>query len=84
MYRITYTRRIVELKDGKITVERSIENGVEVVEAPLPLVLTVDGAAAPAVRATPTVCFVSSVRRLPRSKLPMVTVMPIKWLRTAV
>ena len=35
---ITYTRRIVELKDGKITVERSIENGVEVVEAPLPLV----------------------------------------------
>lgn len=44
---ITYTRRILALNDGKITVERSIENGVEIVEAPLPLLLTVDGAAAP-------------------------------------
>ena len=43
---ITYTRRIVDLAGGRITVERSIENGVEVVEAPLPLLLTVDGAAA--------------------------------------
>ena len=43
---ITYTRRIVQLADSRITVERSIENGVEVVEAPLPLLLTVDGAAA--------------------------------------
>ena len=43
---ITYTRRIINLADGMITVERSIENGVEVVEAPLPLLLTVDGAAA--------------------------------------
>ena len=43
---ITYTRRIVDLSGGRITVERSIENGVEVVEAPLPLLLTVDGAAA--------------------------------------
>lgn len=44
---ITYTRRIVELTGDKITVERTIENGVEIVEAPLPLLLTVDGAAAP-------------------------------------
>ena len=43
---ITYSRRIAALQDGKITVERSIENGVELVEAPLPLLLTVDGAAA--------------------------------------
>lgn len=43
---ITYSRRIAVLQDGKITVERSIENGVELVEAPLPLLLTVDGAAA--------------------------------------
>lgn len=42
---ITYCRRIVELADGKITVERSIENGVETVKAPLPLLLTVDGSA---------------------------------------
>ena len=44
---VTYTRRILDLHENKITVERSIENGVEVVEAPLPLLLTVDGAAAP-------------------------------------
>ena len=44
---VTYTRRILDLQENKITVERSIENGVEVVEAPLPLLLTVDGAAAP-------------------------------------
>lgn len=44
---VTYTRRILALDESKITVERSIENGVEVVEAPLPLLLTVDGAAAP-------------------------------------
>lgn len=42
---VTYTRRIISLKEDKITVERSIENGVEIVEAPLPLLLTVDGAA---------------------------------------
>jgi electron transfer flavoprotein beta subunit len=44
---VTYTRRIVNLDGDKVVVERSIENGVEVVEAPLPLLLTVDGAAAP-------------------------------------
>ena len=43
---VTYVRRIVSLQDGHITVERSIENGVETVKAPLPLLLTVDGAAA--------------------------------------
>lgn len=44
---VTYTRRIVSLDGDKIRVERSIENGVEVVEAPIPVLLTVDGAAAP-------------------------------------
>ena len=44
---VTYTRRIVNLDGDKVVVERSIENGVEVVEAPLPLLLTVDGAAVP-------------------------------------
>lgn len=43
---VTYARRIVSLQDGHITVERGIENGVETVKAPLPLLLTVDGAAA--------------------------------------
>ncbi len=44
---VTYCRRIVSLHDRVITVERSIENGVEIVEAPLPLLLTVDAASAP-------------------------------------
>ncbi len=44
---ITCTRRVVSLEGGRIVAERSIENGVEVVEAPLPLLLTVDGSAAP-------------------------------------
>ena len=43
---VTYARRIVSLQDSHITVERGIENGVETVKAPLPLLLTVDGAAA--------------------------------------
>lgn len=42
---VTYTRRIISIEQDKITVERSIENGIEIVEAPLPLLLTVDGAA---------------------------------------
>lgn len=42
---VTYVRRIVSLNEEGIIVERSIENGVERVEAPLPLLLTVDGAA---------------------------------------
>lgn len=43
---VTYARRIIDLQERKITVERSIENGIEIVEAPLPLLLTVDGSAA--------------------------------------
>lgn len=43
---VTYARRIVSLQNNHITVERSIENGVETVKAPLPLLLTVDGTAA--------------------------------------
>ena len=43
---VTYARRIVSLLDNHIVVERGIENGVETVKAPLPLLLTVDGAAA--------------------------------------
>lgn len=43
---VTYARRIVSLLDNHIIVERGIENGVETVKAPLPLLLTVDGAAA--------------------------------------
>ena len=37
----TYVRKIREIGDGKIVVERLIEEGVEVVEVPLPALLTV-------------------------------------------
>jgi len=42
---ITYAEEIIDLKDKKITVKRRIESGVETVEAPLPLVITVNGSA---------------------------------------
>ncbi len=44
---VTYVRRIVSLDQSQIVVERSIDNGVECVSARLPLLLTVDGSAAP-------------------------------------
>ncbi len=39
---VTYVQKILELKDGKMRVERGIEGGYEVIEVPLPCVLTVD------------------------------------------
>lgn len=44
---VTYVTSIDEVKDGKITVTRHIDGGVERVEAPLPILLTVNGDAAP-------------------------------------
>lgn len=44
---ITYTEEILSLENGKITVRRHIDGGVETVEGHLPLVLTVNGSAAP-------------------------------------
>ena len=47
MPQITYAEKILSVNDGQITVKRRIDDGVEIVEAPLPLVVTVDGSAAP-------------------------------------
>ncbi len=44
---VTYVEEILDCKEGKITVKRHIDGGVETVEAPLPVVLTVNGSAAP-------------------------------------
>ncbi len=44
---VTYVEEIQEVKYGHIRVKRHIDGGVEVVEAPLPIVLTVNGSAAP-------------------------------------
>jgi electron transfer flavoprotein beta subunit len=43
---VTYAEEILALEGGKMTVKRRLENGVEVVECPLPLVVTVNGSAA--------------------------------------
>ena len=42
---ITYAEEIQQVKDGKITVKRRLERGVETVEAKLPTVVTVNGSA---------------------------------------
>ena len=44
---VTYAEEILSVKDGKATIRRHIDGGVETVEAPLPVVVTVNGSAAP-------------------------------------
>lgn len=44
---VTYVEKILNVTDGRICVKRHIDGGVETVEAPLPIVLTVNGSAAP-------------------------------------
>ena len=43
---ITYAEKIEKIEDGKATVTRRLESGVETLECPLPLVITVNGSAA--------------------------------------
>ena len=43
---VTYAEEILGIKDGKVTVRRRLEHGVETVVAPLPCVVTVNGSAA--------------------------------------
>lgn len=44
---ITYTEEIISLNGKTITAKRHIDGGVETVEGPLPIVVTVNGSAAP-------------------------------------
>ena len=44
---VTYAENIEKCKDGKLTIRRLIDGGAETVEAPLPVVVTVNGSAAP-------------------------------------
>ncbi len=44
---VTYAEEVCAVKDGKATIKRVIDGGVETVEAPLPVVITVNGSAAP-------------------------------------
>ncbi len=43
---VTYAEEIIDIADGKVTVRRRLEHGVETVVAPLPCVVTVNGSAA--------------------------------------
>ncbi len=43
---VTYAEEILSLADGKVTVVRRLENGIETVVCPLPCVVTVNGSAA--------------------------------------
>ena len=42
---VTYAEDIIKAENGKVTVKRRIEAGIETVEAPYPLVVTVNGSA---------------------------------------
>ena len=44
---VTYAEEVLSVKDGKAIIKRVIDGGVETVEAPLPVVITVNGSAAP-------------------------------------
>ncbi len=44
---VTYAEEILKVEDGKALIRRMIDGGVETVEAPLPVVITVNGTAAP-------------------------------------
>ena len=44
---VTYAEEILKVEDGKLTIRRHIDGGVETVEAPMPCVVTVNGSAAP-------------------------------------
>ena len=44
---VTYAEEIMKCEDGKLTIRRQIDGGVETVEAPMPVVVTVNGSAAP-------------------------------------
>jgi len=44
---VTYAEEILKCEGGKLTIRRHIDGGVETVEAPMPIVITVNGSAAP-------------------------------------
>ena len=44
---VTYAEEVLKVEAGKATIRRVIDGGVETVESPLPVVITVNGSAAP-------------------------------------
>ena len=69
---VTYAEEILNVDKAakKITVKRHIDGGVETVEAPLPIVITVNEVPLPAARAMPNWCRSTNAPSVPRKKLP--------------
>ena len=63
---MTYAEEILKCEDGKLTIRRQIDGGVETVEAPMPVVVTVNGSAAPC-----RPCNVKNVMKYKRATAPM-------------
>ena len=63
---VTYAEEILKAEDGKLTIRRHIDGGVETVEAPMPCVVTVNGSAAPC-----RPCNVRLVMKYKNAKCPM-------------
>ena len=47
MNQITYAEEILNVKNGVIRVKRRVEKGIEILEGPLPILVTVNGTASP-------------------------------------
>lgn len=63
---VTYAEEILKCEDGKLTIRRHIDGGVETVEAPMPIVITVNGSAAPC-----RPCNAKLVMKYKRAKAPL-------------
>ncbi len=63
---VTYAEEIVKIEDGKVTIRRHIDGGIETVESPLPVAITVNGSAAPC-----RPCNVKLMMKYKRATCPM-------------
>ncbi len=63
---VTYAEEILKCEENKLTIRRHIDGGVETVEAPLPIVITVNGSAAPC-----RPCNAKLVMKFKRATVPM-------------
>lgn len=63
---VTYAEEIEKCEEGKLTIRRHIDGGVETVEAHMPIVITVNGSAAPC-----RPCNAKLVMKYKRATVPM-------------
>ena len=63
---VTYAEEIEKCENGVLTIRRHIDGGVETVEAPMPIVITVNGSAAPC-----RPCNAKLVMKYKRASAPM-------------